>query len=116
VSLDRFRSFALGELGWSLHRWQLSTLYEFNQAAEGYWRNWERNTAWLMREIVFTLITGNPNIKQGDKPINQMELWSITDDKNVIEKKRERCKTTPKELDRIKNMLFEGLNNLKNKQ
>lgn len=49
-------------------------------AADGYWRNWERDVAWLMREITFILITGNPYIKDTSKPSSPTEIYKISDD------------------------------------
>jgi len=55
-------------LGWSLEKFKGSTLYEFNMASLGYWRNWERQSAWVAREIICYMIAGNPHIKPEDKP------------------------------------------------
>ena len=55
----------------SLDQYKNATLTELMLATAGYWRNWERNTAWLMREIVYTLIAGNPDIKKSNKPSKQ---------------------------------------------
>jgi hypothetical protein len=83
-------------------------------AVAGYWRNWERRTAWLMREIVFANIIGNPNIKKEDKPHNSRAIYKIHDDRLVEEKQKEKDKdlyhTTPEEMENIKQMLLKGLN------
>ena len=99
----------MGELGWTRERWRGSTFPEFGYARDGYWRNWERTTAWLMREIVFAMIAGNPNIKQTDKPGSAREIFEIRDDELAIELKKEKCKTSPEELEKIKNNLFARL-------
>lgn len=91
MKLSDFKAFALGELGWSIERWRMATLAEFCMAADGYWRNWERDVAWLMREITFTLITGNPYIKDGSKPSTPKEIYKISDD----DKKRDIKKPPP---------------------
>lgn len=75
------KEFALGELGWSLNKWKYSTFTEFNLAAEGYWRNWERMTGMVIREVCYTLIAGNPNIKSGNKPRSSKEYMPLTIDK-----------------------------------
>jgi hypothetical protein len=72
----------MGELGWTIERWRSSTFTEFNYAAEGYWRNWERQTAWLMRELVYAQIQGNPYIKNEDKPRRSRDIFKTSDDKD----------------------------------
>jgi hypothetical protein len=103
------RSFALGELGWTIERWGHSTIYEFNEASRGYWRNWERDTVWLMREIVFELINGNPYYKQEDKPKSTRAIFRINDDTLAEERKKEEGKTSPEELKKIEAMLFDKI-------
>jgi hypothetical protein len=97
------RIFACGELGWSLDKWRHSTLPEYIMAVDGYWRNWERSTAWLMREIVFEMINGNPHIK-GTKPASPKEIYKIKDD----EKKdnTEYKKPSAEELEEARQMLI----------
>ena len=68
-------------MGWTLERWRYSTFYEYNVAVDGYWRNWERFVAWGVREINFTAIAGNPNIKPANKPKRSTDLYKLTDDK-----------------------------------
>ena len=97
----------MGELGWTWERWRGSTFVEFGYARDGYWRNWERQTAWLMREVVFAMIAGNPNIK--DKPSSAREIFKIKDDEIAIEAKRQKCQTSPEELEAIKDNLFARL-------
>lgn len=77
------KDFALGELGWSLKKWKYSTFTELNCAIEGYWRNWERFYAAPMREICFTMITGNPAIKNKPKSIQEYMKLSIDKEKKV---------------------------------
>lgn len=67
----------MGELGWTSDRYRCSSIYEFNKASAGYWRNWERQTAWLMREIVYTLIAGNPYITENKPTKDQIMKLSI---------------------------------------
>jgi len=69
----------------SLEQYRKATLTELVLATSGYWRNWERNTAWLMREIVFTLIACSPDIKKGDKP-SKRQIMKLTIDKPIIKK------------------------------
>ncbi len=104
------REFALGELGWTTDRWRSATLPEFNTAARGYWTNWERSTAWLMREIVFHLIIGNPNIKREDKPGSVMDIYKIRDDLKQIEKKKAECQVSPEDMEEIHQNLLKQLN------
>jgi hypothetical protein len=103
LSLSELRQFALGELGWSQDRWMHSTIGEFILAADGYWRNWERNTAWLMRELVFTMIAGNPYIKDG-KPKSSREIFKIRDDEN--KKSLEAKRVSPEELEEVRKLLI----------
>lgn len=78
----------MGELGWTRERWRDSTFAEFNYAVEGYWRNWERHTGLIIREISFVLISGNPNIKSGVKPASSKDYMPLSIDKET--KKAER--------------------------
>lgn len=82
------RSFALGELKWSQDRWRDSTFVEFNYAVEGYWRNWERNTGVMMREICTVLINGNPNIKQSAKLNSVRDYMKLSIDKEIEKPER----------------------------
>ena len=107
MSLAELREFALGELGWSIDRWRYATLGEFNLAARGYWRNWERNTGWLMREVVYSMVAGNPYINKVDKPKSSKDILKISDDKEV--KKIEPKPPTAEELEAIKNVLSNGI-------
>ena len=76
----------MGELGWTLERWKDSTFPEFNYAASGYWRNWERFAAVPMREICTVMIAGNPNIKASAKPRNVQSYMKLSIDKNIPKK------------------------------
>jgi hypothetical protein len=88
-------------LGWSIEKWIRSSLYEFNLAAAGYWRNWERQTAWLAREINYIAIAGNPNIKQSAKPKSPADFYKLSTDKhNKTEK------LTLEEINAIQNKLY----------
>lgn len=90
-------------MGWTSQRWRESTFYEFECAVSGYWRNWERTTAWLAREINFIAICGNPNIKPAQKPKKPSDLYKLTGDKSKTEK------LTAEEIEQIKNKLFNGI-------
>jgi len=79
-------------------------------AVEGYWRNWERNTAWLMREVVFTIIACDSYIKKEDKPVNSRAVFRIGDDKEIIEKKNKETKISKAELKSIRQTLLNSLN------
>jgi len=77
----------MGELGWSLKKWRFSTIAEFNYAAGGYWRNWERFAGIPMREICFVNIAGNPNIKSSAKPRTSQDYMRFSiDGENKTEK------------------------------
>jgi hypothetical protein len=91
------RSFALGELGWSLERFLNASLYEFNEASKGYWRNRERDSS-LVRDIIFTLITGNPYIEKQNKPNKPSDLYKLSIDKEVKEEKQKATKVTAQDL------------------
>lgn len=76
---------------------------EFNMAAAGYWRNWERFAAWVAREINFTAITGNPNIKPAVKPKRSTDLFKLSDDK----KKKDKAGPSIEELKKTHAKFFE---------
>ena len=78
-------------------------MYEFNIAAAGYWRNWERHIAWLAREINFTAITGNAYIKSTGKPKRASDLFKLSDDK----KKKKKDGPTIEELKKTHAKFFE---------
>jgi len=103
LTFDDLRSFALGELGWSLERYLKSTLYEFNEAASGYWRRWERETAWMSREIVWELIRGNPYYKKEDKPVRKSDVMKLSIEK---EEKRAPDKVTEEDLKIFQQLQF----------
>jgi hypothetical protein len=85
-------------------------LAEFNFAAAGYWRNWERTTAWLMREIVYTLIAGNPYIEAQHKPASSQAIFPLTDDKKVEDKKPKPKQPTAEELETVRQELLTLMN------
>ena len=76
-------------MGWPLSRYLEATVYEFNAASIGYWIRWERNTAWLAREIMHMMISVSPDIKAGKKP-SKSDLMKLNidhrpkEDKNVF--------------------------------
>jgi len=78
-------------------------------AVEGYWKNWERNTAWLMREVVFTIIACDPYMKNEDKPKEPRSIFKISDDQEIIEKKKE-VKISKAELEAVRQTLLNSLN------
>ena len=79
-----------------MERFRDSTIEEFNLAVAGYWRVWERSTAWLMREVVYNMIAGNPYIKQIDKPKKE-QIMKLSFDKEEKPKI-----ITKKELEKLK--------------
>ena len=81
MTFDELRSFAIGELGWTLERYLKSTVYEFNEAALGYWRHRDRTVLWATREIVWELIRGNPHYK--DRPRSKREMMSLAMDEKL---------------------------------
>ena len=96
----------MGELQWSKEKWRGSTFPEFNYAAAGYWRNWERFVGIPMREICFVQIAGNPNIKQSAKPHNVKDYMKLSIDK-------EPEKLTKEEIDGLKDRAKDILNKRK---
>jgi len=84
-------------LGWTLERYKRSTFYEFNEASKGYWRKYEREV-WQTREIVWTLICGNPNIKSEDKPKQKDQIYKLGIDEEVKKEKKKPPKVTPEDL------------------
>jgi len=63
-----------------------------------------------MREIVFELIAGNPGYKPESKPSSSRLIYRIKDDEKQEEKKRKELKTSPEELEAIRQELLKGLN------
>lgn len=88
----------MGELGWTLERWQKATFTEFNYAVGGYWRNWERFAAVPMREICYVQIAGNPNIKASAKPHSSSDYMKLSID---TEKKKAEA-PTQEDIDKAK--------------
>lgn len=95
-------------MGWTLERYRASSLYEFNLAAAGYWRNWERFTKWAVREINYIAITGNPNIKPHAKPKAPGDLYELS----IDNKKKEKRRLSDNELKKIKKRLHESKNTM----
>lgn len=93
-----------GELGWSRDRYLHATIEEFSEAMRGYWRNWERQRAWMVREIIYCMIMGNPNIPKENKPLRREDIYKLTDDKAEEKKKVRRPKYTEKDV-----KLFEAI-------
>jgi hypothetical protein len=105
LTFAEIRSFAIGELGWTRDRYIHATIDEFNLAARGYWRNWERSVAWMSREIIWELIRGNPYYKPEDKPKRKTEMLKLSIDE-VKTKEEKIHKITEKDL-----KIFEKLRN-----
>ena len=57
-----------------------ASIYEFNQASQGYWRNYERVVKWQTRELIWTLIQGNAYIKAEDKPKRISDIMKLSMD------------------------------------
>jgi hypothetical protein len=74
----------------------------------GYWRNWERDIAWLMREIVFAGIAGNPNIEKDNKPKSVKDIYKISDD-DKAEVKKQKQEITPEDIEYFKNVFKKDL-------
>ena len=75
-------------MGWTLDRYLQSSLYEFNLASSGYWRNWERFTAWAVREINTIAIQGSDCFKHGSKPKSPTDLFKLNIDKKKVNKNK----------------------------
>ena len=89
-----------------MDRYKCSTIYELNSAIKGYWRTWERNIAWMTREIVYMMIQGNPHIKSHDKPRKE-QLYHLSIDAEVKEEGRIH---TPEEVEEIAKELRKQMN------
>jgi hypothetical protein len=74
-------------LGWTRDRYLHATIEEVTEAIRGYWRNWERQRVWMVREIIFAMIQGNANIPNENKPKRREEIYKLSDDKKEVEKK-----------------------------
>ena len=79
MTWDELRSFAMGELGWTLKRWRDSTFTEFNYASSGYWRHWERFVGIPTRELCYTTICMTPGAT--NKPSSAQDMWPLSIDK-----------------------------------
>jgi len=113
LTFGELRSFALGELGWSLRRYRRSMVAEFNLAAGGYWRNLERTTRWMTREILWELIQGNPYYKAEDKPKRKDALMKLSIDEKEKKEKVKPQKLTEQDLkyfNALRNGISKGLN------
>jgi len=97
LTFAEIRDFAFGELGWSLERYRNSTIEEFNKASSGFWRQWERNTAWLTRELVYTIYANNPYIKGHEKPKRE-DIMKLSMDEIAKEPAK---KISKKEIEKI---------------
>jgi hypothetical protein len=80
--------------------YEFATIAEFNYAAKGYWRNWERQTVWLAREVVYMMIQGNPYIKSHDKPRKE-DIYHLSTDP-----KPESKEVSKEEIEEIKNKII----------
>lgn len=89
-------------MGWSIERYRAATLYEYRLAADGYYRKWEMNTAWLMREICWTIIQWAPFFK--GKPDRKDKIIKLSID-NVPVKKEVTKEDVIKEAEAFENKL-----------
>lgn len=94
----------MGELGWTLERWEKATFTEFNYAIEGYWRNWERFAMVPAREVCFVSIAGNPYIKSSDKPKSSKDFIKLSIDEETKTAER----PTEEEILTAQKMAFNG--------
>lgn len=63
-----------------------------------------------MREIVYTLVAGNPYIKPEDKPVNSQAIFPLTDDKKAEDKKPKPKQPTAEELEQTRQELLTLMN------
>jgi hypothetical protein len=70
-------------MGWSLSQYKEATLYELNMSSRGYWKRWERNTAWLAREVMHMMISLSPDVKSSKKP-DKLDMMPLSIDKKPI--------------------------------
>jgi hypothetical protein len=107
----QLRSFAFGELGWSRDRYLSATLDEFNQSARVYWEKKEE-ALWHTREIVWTLILGNPAIPEDKKPKNKSDIYNLNIDKTInLRVKKPRVKKITEQDIRIFEQMQFGIKN-----
>jgi hypothetical protein len=57
-----------------------------------------------MREVVYTMIVGNPNIPKQDKPVRSSQVYRVTDDKKAEEQVNNSASPTDEEIQIIKNL------------
>jgi len=93
-------------MGWSFDRYLTSTLTEFTLASTGYWRRWERNVAWLARELIHTMISLSPDIKSSKKPSKKEIMKLSIDDKNSKEVEVDVLKAAKEYEDKLKHGLY----------
>lgn len=64
-----------------------------------------------MRELVFTMVTGNPDIKPENKPMRKDEIIKLSiDEVGKKEKKKKEKVYTPEEIESIRQELINKLN------
>lgn len=63
-----------------MERYRDASVEEFIMASNGYWRTWERNIAWLAREINYISILSNAYIEKNDKPSSRHEYMPLSMD------------------------------------
>ena len=63
-----------------------------------------------MREIVYTLIAGNPYIEAQHKPASSQAIFPLTDDKKVEDKKPKAKQPTAEELETVRQELLTLMN------
>jgi len=59
----------------------------------------------LVRDIIYTLICGNPNIENQNKPNSPTDLYKLSIDEEILAKKKKEKTITPKELEKIRQRL-----------
>jgi len=89
-------------MGWSLSRYKKSTIYELNMASMGYWIRWERNTAWMTREIIHMLVSLSPDIKAAKKP-DKLDMMPLSIDNKPPKKSIDVVKAAKEYEDKLKN-------------
>lgn len=100
----------MGELGWEFQRYKRSSVYEFNEASKGYWRNLERDIS-QTRDLIFTLICGNPDIKKEDKPNKPSDIFKLSIDEQEVKKVKKKVpKITEQDLKIYQELGFNGIN------
>lgn len=94
-------------MGWSFKRYRDATITEYILASGGYWRNWERQIVWPLRELIYTNICLDPYLSAADKP-GKKDLYKLTIDKIPVVDLDETIQAAQDYENKLKRGLYNG--------